>query len=48
MQQPTAAIKSMIDISEQELQNFLNRCVERKFKRHEILSKPGIIPGKKF
>lgn len=44
MQQLSAAIKNMIDVSEQELQNFLSRCVEKKFKRHEILSNPGIVP----
>lgn len=48
MQQITAAIRSMIDISDEELKNFLSRCVEKKFKRHEVLSKPGIIPNEVF
>lgn len=38
----------MIDISDQELQDFLSRCVERTFKRHEVLSKPGIVPNEVF
>ncbi len=38
----------MIEISDQELNSFLSQCIIRKFQRHEILSRPGIIPNEIF
>ena len=48
MQQITQAIRQMIEISDVELEEFLSRCIEKKFKRHAIVSRPGIIPNEIF
>jgi len=48
MQQITQAIKQMIEISDSELYDLLNRCIVKKFKRYEILSRPGITPNEIF
>lgn len=38
----------MISISEQEMEDFLGRCLVKKFKRKSILSHPGSIPNEIF
>ena len=48
MQQITQAIRQMIEISDIELEDFLSRCIEKKFKRYEIVSRPGTIPNEIF
>jgi len=48
MQQVTQAIKQMIEISDTELYDLLNRCIVKKFKRYEVLSRPEIIPNEIF
>lgn len=48
MQQISQAIKSMIEISDSELDDFLNGCFTKKFKRNEILTRPGIVPNEVF
>lgn len=38
----------MIDISEDELNDFLDQCVTKTFKRNEIASRPHIVPNEIF
>ncbi|HVM86810.1 MAG TPA: Crp/Fnr family transcriptional regulator [Puia sp.] len=48
MKQIAQAIQQMIEISGKELEDFLGKCSEKKFKRHEIISRSGIVPGEIF
>ncbi len=48
MQQITQAIKQMIEISDMELEEFLSRCISKKFKRNEIVSRPYVVPNEVF
>lgn len=48
MQQITQAIRQMITISDKELEDFLSRCIEKKFARHEIVSRPNVVPNEIF
>lgn len=41
-------MKQMVNVTEDELNNFLSQATTRKVKRHEILSHPGTIPGEIF
>ncbi len=38
----------MIDISDKELEDFLTLCFSKKFKRHEVLSRPDAVPNEIF
>ncbi len=48
MKQIEQVIKQMIDISEDELNNFLDQSITKTFKRQEILSRPNAIPNEIF
>lgn len=48
MEQIRQVMKQMIDVSENELNDFLCQCTTKIFKRQEILSKPGVIPNEIF
>ncbi|GAC1303189.1 MAG: Crp/Fnr family transcriptional regulator [Mucilaginibacter sp.] len=48
MEQITQAIKQMIEISDSELNDLIDRCITKKFKRYEIVSRPGIVPNEIF
>jgi signal-transduction protein with cAMP-binding, CBS, and nucleotidyltransferase domain len=48
MEQIKQVIKRMISISEDELNDFLDQAIIKKFKRQEIVSRPGIIPNEIF
>lgn len=45
MDQLIRNIKGMIDISDKEINDFLSRCVSKRFNRYEVVSRPGIIPN---
>ena len=45
MEQIKQIMKQMIDVSEEELNNFLNQASTKTFKRQEILSRPNNIPN---
>lgn len=38
----------MIQVSDKELDFFLDSCLKKKFKRKAILSRPGVIPNEIF
>ncbi|WP_257574889.1 Crp/Fnr family transcriptional regulator [Hydrobacter penzbergensis] len=38
----------MIEISDKEFENFLSRCIVKKFKRYEVVSRPNIVPNEIF
>ncbi|MEO0472058.1 MAG: Crp/Fnr family transcriptional regulator [Bacteroidota bacterium] len=42
------AIRSMIDISDEEMQAFLSACFVKQFDKKEILSQPDKIPNEVF
>jgi CRP-like cAMP-binding protein len=48
MEQIKQVIRQMINVSEAELINFLDKAVTKTFKRQEILSRPNIIPNEIF
>ncbi len=48
MKQIVQVIKQMIDISEEELNNFLGQSITKTLKRQEILSRPNAIPNEIF
>ena len=48
MEQLKYVIKTLIDISENEMEDFLKDCYIKSFKRKEILSYPEKIPTKIF
>lgn len=41
-------MKHMIKVSDVELNNFLRNAFIKKFKRQEILSRPGLVPNEIF
>ena len=41
-------IRAMISISDKELEYFQSHCLEKRFKKNEILSKPLITPNEIF
>jgi CRP-like cAMP-binding protein len=48
MEQIRQVMKQMIDVSEDELNDFLSGAITKTFKRQEILSKPASIPNEIF
>lgn len=48
MEQLRLALQSMIMFSEQEFEDFSALCYEQKYRRKDILSKPGQIPQEVF
>lgn len=48
MEQIKQVIKDMINVSENELNEFLSQAVTKTFKRQEILSRPDIVPDEIF
>lgn len=48
MEQITQVIRKMIEISEDELSALLSKCISKKFKRYQIVSRPGVIPNEVF
>jgi CRP-like cAMP-binding protein len=48
MEQMRTVMKQMIDVSEDELNNFLHQAITKKVKRQEILSLPQAIPNEIF
>ncbi|SFF02480.1 Crp/Fnr family transcriptional regulator [Thermoflexibacter ruber] len=48
MEQFIQVISQMIQISESELNEFLNYCYVKTFKRNEVLSQPDFVPNEVF
>lgn len=48
MNQIREVIKSMIEISENELDDFLNGCFKKEFPKKSILSHPSVVPNEIF
>lgn len=48
MEAITQAIRQMIAVSDAQLDSFLSMCIDKKLKRYEIVSRPGIIPNEIF
>ena len=48
MQRFIQAIRQMIEISDGEMNDLFNRCITKKFKRYEIVSRPDIVPNEIF
>jgi CRP-like cAMP-binding protein len=48
MERIRQVMKQMINVSEDELNDFLNQIVVKSFKRNEILSRPNVIPNEIF
>ena len=48
MEQLAQVMQQMIDISAEELDAFLSRCILRKFNRYDVVSRPGVIPHEIF
>lgn len=48
MQAVSQAIRQLIEITDEELSDFLTRCFAKRFKRNEVQSRPGIIPQEIF
>ncbi len=48
MEQIRQVIKQMINISEEELNNFLGQAIIKTFKRQETVSRPNAIPNEIF
>jgi CRP-like cAMP-binding protein len=48
MEQIRQVMKQMIDVSEDELNDFLNKSITKTFKRQEILSLPNVVPNEIF
>ncbi len=48
MEQIRQVIKQMINVSEEELNDFLHLATIKSFKRQEILGQPNIIPNEIF
>ncbi len=48
MEQIKQVMKQMIDVSEVELNNFLNGSLTKTFKRQETISRPNCIPNEIF
>lgn len=48
MKQISQVIKSMIDITDDELNDLLCRCIVKSFKSYEVVSRPGVVPNEIF
>ncbi len=48
MEQIRQVMKQMINVSEDELNDFLSQVISKYFKRQEIISRPGIVPNEIF
>lgn len=48
MEQIRQVMKQMIDVSEDELNDFLSGAITKTFKRQEIISRPASIPNEIF
>lgn len=48
MEQIRQVMKQMINVLEDELNDFLNKAVIKTFKRQEILSRPNLVPNEIF
>ncbi|HMN91169.1 MAG TPA: cyclic nucleotide-binding domain-containing protein [Saprospiraceae bacterium] len=48
MEQIRQVIKQMINVSENELNDFLSQAIIKNFKRQEIISRPDTIPNEIF
>lgn len=48
MEQIRQVMKQMIDVSEDELNDFLSQAITKTFKRNEILSRPNVVPNEIF
>jgi CRP-like cAMP-binding protein len=48
MEQIRQAMKQMINVSENELNDFLSQAITKIFKRHETVSQPNAIPNEIF
>ena len=48
MEQIRAVIKQMINVSEEELNNFLGQAIVKTFKKQEIISYPNVVPNEIF
>ena len=48
MNQINYVISQMIDVSETELNDLLEQCSIKTYKRQEVLSQPGVIPNDIF
>lgn len=48
MEQLKEVMRQMIQVSDQELSEFLDRVVPKKFKRLEIITQPDVIPEEVF
>ncbi len=48
MQQFRHAIQQMIAISNEEMEEFIRKCDVKSLKKHDILSKPGLVPHEVF
>lgn len=48
MEQIRQVMKQMIDVSEDELNDFLSQTIVETFKRQEILSRPNVVPNEIF
>lgn len=48
MEQIRQVMKQMINVSEDELNDFLSNAVIKTFKRQEILSRPDVVPNEIF
>lgn len=48
MQQISEVIRSMIEITDDELDDLLCRCLTKRFRKYEILSRPAVVPNEIF
>jgi len=48
MEQIRQVIKQMIEVTDNELNDFLSQAITKTFKRQEFISKPDIIPNEIF
>lgn len=48
MEQLVYAMQQMIAVSKSELDTFLSFCILKKFNRHDIVSRPDVIPNEIF
>ena len=48
MKQLETAIRSMIDISDAEMDLFLNQCFVKTFRKNEIIGRAKLIPNEIF
>ncbi len=48
MEQIKQVMEQMIDVSEDELNDFLSQAITKTFRRQEILSRPNVIPNEIF